>query len=187
MLSRRIQQYAGIGCLLILAACGNNNQQQMAQGPPPAVPVTVTTVTALMQYIMMNIPATVTALNQVDLRPQVSGYITGIYFKDGSRVKKGESYIPSTSNNMRPTTSRLSPIYRCRKPTWKKQRKMPPAIMNWINRMRLPNNWLIMPMPPWPPPKNRWKLPKPISAQCQTSVKYTTIYAPLMELSVYHR
>src|SRR5581483_6379142 len=35
-------------------------------------------------------PATVTALNQVDLRPQVNGYLTGIYFKDGSRVKKGE-------------------------------------------------------------------------------------------------
>ena len=31
-----------------------------------------------------------TALNQVDLRAQVTGYITGIYFKDGQHVSKGQ-------------------------------------------------------------------------------------------------
>jgi membrane fusion protein (multidrug efflux system) len=35
-------------------------------------------------------PATVTALNQVELRPQVSGFITGVHFKDGDRVKRGQ-------------------------------------------------------------------------------------------------
>jgi membrane fusion protein (multidrug efflux system) len=35
-------------------------------------------------------PATVTALNQVELRPQVSGFITGVHFADGSRVRKGQ-------------------------------------------------------------------------------------------------
>lgn len=35
-------------------------------------------------------PATVAPLNAVDLRPQVSGYITGIHFKDGDRVRKGQ-------------------------------------------------------------------------------------------------
>ncbi len=34
-------------------------------------------------------PATVVALNQVEIRPEVSGYITGIYFEDGQHVKKG--------------------------------------------------------------------------------------------------
>ena len=34
-------------------------------------------------------PATVTALNQVDIRPEVSGYITEISFKDGQRVAAG--------------------------------------------------------------------------------------------------
>jgi membrane fusion protein (multidrug efflux system) len=34
-------------------------------------------------------PAAVTALNQVEIRPEVSGYITGIYFKDGQHVQKG--------------------------------------------------------------------------------------------------
>jgi len=35
-------------------------------------------------------PGTVTALNQVDVRPQVSGYITGIFFKEGQHVEKGQ-------------------------------------------------------------------------------------------------
>jgi membrane fusion protein (multidrug efflux system) len=34
-------------------------------------------------------PASVIALNQVDIRPEVSGYITGIYFKDGDHVSQG--------------------------------------------------------------------------------------------------
>jgi membrane fusion protein (multidrug efflux system) len=35
-------------------------------------------------------PATINALNQVELRPQVSGFISGVYFKDGARVHKGQ-------------------------------------------------------------------------------------------------
>lgn len=35
-------------------------------------------------------PATVTPLNQVDIRPQVAGYITAIFFKDGQHVTKGQ-------------------------------------------------------------------------------------------------
>jgi membrane fusion protein (multidrug efflux system) len=35
-------------------------------------------------------PATIAALNQVDIHPQVAGYITGIFFKDGDHVYKGQ-------------------------------------------------------------------------------------------------
>ena len=35
-------------------------------------------------------PATINALNQVDIHAQVSGYITGIYFRDGQYVTKGQ-------------------------------------------------------------------------------------------------
>jgi membrane fusion protein (multidrug efflux system) len=36
-------------------------------------------------------PATTVALSQVDLLPQVQGYVTGIFFKEGSHVKKGKT------------------------------------------------------------------------------------------------
>ena len=35
-------------------------------------------------------PGTITPLNEIEIRPQVSGYVTAIYFKDGQHVVKGQ-------------------------------------------------------------------------------------------------
>lgn len=85
-----IRKVAGIGAVLAMAACGNQKQPGPMQGPPPAVAVTTTTVNNSNVRFYDEYPAIVTALNEVDLRAQVSGYITGIYFRDGDRVKKGQ-------------------------------------------------------------------------------------------------
>jgi membrane fusion protein, multidrug efflux system len=76
------------GALSLIAACGNKQTQQ--QGPPPAVQVTTTEVTTTEAAYYDEYPGTVVALNQTELRAQVTGYITGIYFKDGDKVKKGQ-------------------------------------------------------------------------------------------------
>lgn len=89
MLFNKIRNYTGAAFLLTLAACGNKQQQQQ-QGPPPAVPVTTATVTTTDAVYHDLYPGTVTPLNQVELRPQVTGYITGIFFKDGDKVRKGQ-------------------------------------------------------------------------------------------------
>jgi len=76
------------GLIVLLAACGGKQQQQ--QGPPPPVPVTVEEVKNTEATYYDEYPGTVTALNQTEIRAQVSGYITGIYFKDGAKVSKGQ-------------------------------------------------------------------------------------------------
>jgi membrane fusion protein, multidrug efflux system len=76
------------GIVLVLAACGSKQQQQ--QGPPPPVQVTVEEVTVTEAPYYDEYPGTVVALNQTELRAQVTGYITGIYFRDGDKVKKGQ-------------------------------------------------------------------------------------------------
>ena len=60
--------------------------------PPanPAVPVNLITVRAQKVYYYDNFPATTEALSQVDLHPEVQGYITGIFFTEGTRVEKGQ-------------------------------------------------------------------------------------------------
>ena len=59
------------------------------QAPPPAaVSAEIVKKGKAMYYDQY--PATVAALNQDDLHAEVTGYITGIYFKDGQRVKKGQ-------------------------------------------------------------------------------------------------
>src|ERR1044072_5458537 len=78
-----------ISAALFLPACKDDKASSQPAAPPP-VPVNVFTVIKGKASYYDQYPATVTALNQVDLRPQVNGYLTGIFFKDGSRVKKGQ-------------------------------------------------------------------------------------------------
>jgi len=67
-------------------ACGH----QAPPPPPPPVSVNIYTVKAGNALFYNTYPATVTAVNQVEVRPQVAGYITGIYFKEGQQVEKGQ-------------------------------------------------------------------------------------------------
>ncbi|MDR3610568.1 MAG: efflux RND transporter periplasmic adaptor subunit [Ignavibacteriaceae bacterium] len=76
---------AGISVLEI--GCGNDKAQQKPMNM--AVPVSVYKIIPETATYFDNYPATVTPLNQVDLRPEVSGYITDIYFKEGQHVTKG--------------------------------------------------------------------------------------------------
>ena len=90
MLFKRIGYFTSVSCLLAIAACGDKKPQQAQQGPPPAVAVTTTEVTTSSATYNDEYPGTVVALNQIELRPQVNGYITGVYFQDGQRVRKGQ-------------------------------------------------------------------------------------------------
>jgi membrane fusion protein, multidrug efflux system len=80
--------FTNLALFILLAACGN--KKQAAPPPPPPVQVTVEQVRVTQAIYFDEYPATVTALNQVELRPQVSGFITGVYFKDGDKVRKGQ-------------------------------------------------------------------------------------------------
>jgi RND family efflux transporter MFP subunit len=73
---------------VLLAGCSENKGAE--QKGPPAIPVTTSVVTAGKALYYDTYPATVTALNQVEIRSEVSGYITGIFFKDGQNVRKGD-------------------------------------------------------------------------------------------------
>ncbi len=70
----------------LLAGCSKNNGG-MPQMPPAQV--SAHTVKSGNAAYYVEYPATVIALNQVELRPLVSGYLTDIYFKDGQHVTKG--------------------------------------------------------------------------------------------------
>ena len=76
---------AGLTSLLGFA-CGNDKAQQKSI---PAVPVTVYKIIPESAQYYDTYPATVTPMNQVELRSEVSGYLTDIYFKDGQHVTKG--------------------------------------------------------------------------------------------------
>lgn len=75
--------------VFILLSCGKKEQQAPQQGMPP-VNVTLQEVSTREAAYHDEYPATVMALNQVELKPQVTGFVTGVHFQDGARVKKGQ-------------------------------------------------------------------------------------------------
>lgn len=73
--------------IIVFSSCGD--PKSATPPTPPPVPVAVYKVEAGNATYYDEYPATITSLNEVQIRPQVSGYITGLYFKDGQAVHKG--------------------------------------------------------------------------------------------------
>ena len=74
--------------VVLLSACGNNKDKQ--QGPPPATSVTTYQVSKQEVTQQLNYPGKITGLREVELRSNVSGYLTAISFQEGSIVNKGQ-------------------------------------------------------------------------------------------------
>lgn len=72
----------------LITGCGSN--ENAAPPTPPPVLVSIEPVRYQEATYYDEYPASVSALNLVELRPQVSGFITGVHFKDGDRVRKGQ-------------------------------------------------------------------------------------------------
>lgn len=87
MLLNKLNAFVIIFLALVVISCGN--KQAQFQGMPP-VNVAVHQVSTADAAYYDEYPAIVKALNEVELRPQVNGYVTGIHFKEGDQVKKGQ-------------------------------------------------------------------------------------------------
>jgi len=73
-----------LGSVLIVSC------SQKPATPPAAIPVNLMTIQSKPVLYYDKYPATTVALSQVDIRPQVQGYITGIYFIEGTHVRSGQ-------------------------------------------------------------------------------------------------
>jgi len=75
---------------LVFHSCGNKDTKSTVNQQERILPVTTATVSEEIVTAIRNFPATVVALNETELRAEVSGYITNIYVEDGATVKKGQ-------------------------------------------------------------------------------------------------
>ncbi len=80
-------------CLVLIpglfsGSCKNKDQEkQFSQNPVQVVAYTVQSENVVYYD---DYPATLAALNETQLRSEVNGYVTGIFFREGSHVNKGE-------------------------------------------------------------------------------------------------
>jgi membrane fusion protein (multidrug efflux system) len=77
----------GTVCMLIWSSCHKPAKQNAA---PPPTPVNVTEAKKAEAIYYDQYQGSVVALNTVELRSQVTGFITGIFFKEGEIVTKGK-------------------------------------------------------------------------------------------------
>jgi membrane fusion protein, multidrug efflux system len=80
-------KYSILISAVVFVAC---KEKVTTPPPPPPVSVSVITVKDTLAASYDEYPANLTALNEVRLTAQVSGYVTGVYFKDGDKVSKGQ-------------------------------------------------------------------------------------------------
>lgn len=86
---KRNKYYFPIALLtLVLVSCSPENKVQ--NGTQMAVPVTVSKVISSDITYYDEYPGTVNALNQIDIKAQVNGYVTKINFEEGKEVQKGQ-------------------------------------------------------------------------------------------------
>jgi RND family efflux transporter MFP subunit len=74
--------------LLSISSCKSKNQERISGGAP--VPVVAYTAKTENVVYYDTYPTTLVALNEIQLRSEVNGYITGIYFREGSHITRGE-------------------------------------------------------------------------------------------------
>lgn len=72
---------------LALAACSGNGSQQTGLQVPD---ITVMTVSESDVNLQTSFPATLEGENDVEIRPQVSGFLTKVHVESGQMVKKGQ-------------------------------------------------------------------------------------------------
>lgn len=75
----------GLFWMILICSC---KQKQPPRNPP--TPVNLLAVSSKQVLYYDEYPATTEALSQVDIRPEVQGYVTGIFFTEGTFVKKGQ-------------------------------------------------------------------------------------------------
>jgi len=85
-------QYGSVTLLLytcvFLSSCSSSNKPVNPTNMP--VPVNLYTLHMQAANYYDEYPGNVVALSQVDLRAEVEGYITGIYFTEGEHIRKGQ-------------------------------------------------------------------------------------------------
>lgn len=82
----KLKIYAVYGICLYLVSCAGNAMNTLP--PPPALPVVKLDTGSVI--IWQEYPANVQGTVNVDIRPQVSGYLEKIYIEDGAYVTKGQ-------------------------------------------------------------------------------------------------
>ena len=153
-------KYSSVSTLLffsavLLFACGDQKEAQQQAAAPPPVYVSVMQVKDTSAAYYEEYPASLTALNEVKLTPQVSGYVTGVYFKDGSKVSKGQRLYSIDQQVYNANLQQAIAAQQVQETNLLKAQKDAERYHELDKHDAIASNRWTTPMQRWQPPKNR--------------------------------
>ncbi len=74
-------------CVMVISSCGGGNNQMMQQTAPEIKTMSVNYGASELES---SYPATIKGRTDIDIRPQVTGFITKVHVDEGQQVKKGQ-------------------------------------------------------------------------------------------------
>ncbi|WP_020602550.1 efflux RND transporter periplasmic adaptor subunit [Spirosoma spitsbergense] len=162
---------------ILLTACGDKKNEQ--QGPPPPTPVTAVKVTKGNATYYEEFPATVTALREVEIQPQVSGNVTGIFFQDGQHVSKGQKLYTIDAQQYRATYDQAVANLNVQKANLNRAQKDATRYNTLAEQDAVAKQLVDNANATLEAAKMQVEAAQANIRQVSTNLKYTTIYAPM--------
>lgn len=163
---------------LLLWACGGKKNDN-AQAPPPPTPVTAVKATKGSAVYYDEYPATVTALVEVEIQPQVAGNITGIFFQDGQRVRKGQKLYTIDPQAYRANYDQAVANLNVQKANLTRAQKDADRYYTLAQQDAIARQVVDNATATLETAKRQVEAAQANIRQVATNLKYTTIYAPL--------
>lgn len=161
-----------------LIACGGKKDEQQ-QAPPPPTPVTAVKATKGNATYYDEFPATVTALLEVEIQPQVAGNITGIFFQDGQPVRKGQRLYTIDAQQYRAGYDQAVANLNVQKANFNRARKDADRYNTLAQQDAIARQVVDNASATLEATRMQVEAAQANIRQVATNLKYTTIYAPL--------
>ncbi|GAB3996437.1 efflux RND transporter periplasmic adaptor subunit [Spirosoma daeguense] len=169
---------AAIFLLGFLTACSDKKADQQ-QAPPPPTPVTAVKAEKGSATYYDEFPATVTALLEVEIQPQVAGNITGIFFQDGQHVSKGQKLYTIDPQQYRASYDQAVANLNVQKANLNRAQKDADRYNTLAQQDAVAKQLVDNANATLEAAKMQVEAAQASIQQVATNLKYTTIYAPL--------
>ncbi|GAB4014844.1 multidrug efflux RND transporter periplasmic adaptor subunit AdeD [Spirosoma migulaei] len=170
---------SGLILTLLLAACGGKKDAQQQQAPPPPTAVSAVKVSKGSATYYDQFPATVTALLEVEIQPQVAGNITGIFFQDGQHVSKGQKLYTIDPQQYRASYDQAVANLNVQKANLNRAQKDANRYNTLAEQDAVAKQLVDNANASLEAAKMQVEASEATIRQVATNLKYTTIYAPL--------
>jgi len=177
MKNKTLMIFFSFGMAILFFSCGSGKKDDPMKAPPPPA-VTAETVTKGKAVYYDEYPATVTALNQNELRAQVTGYITGIYFRDGQHVAQGQKLYDIDKRQYQASLDQAIANLNVTKATLAKAQQDADRYAGLLKQDAVAKQVYDHAVADLESAKMQMEAANSNVRNAQTTVKYSTIYAP---------